>query len=155
MFSIVHFKRLLGPLQQGLRRNRRLAGHLWKALEVWISRRRLDFAGQVDVDTRLDQRCLIERAGAYAQRIRAIGIPTEHLRAAVRAKVFFHIRAAVGRVLEDFRLSADLDRIRVDKQQGAVGRAGGRAAIAAMAIGHQFDIGVPTEFDVPTKALSG
>ena len=132
-----------------------LAGHFRKALEIRIDQRRLDLAGQIDIDGRLDQFCLVDDAGAQTHRVRAIGILAEQLRTAVRAEMFLHICTAIGHMFEDFRRTADLQGRFVDKQQGSKGRAGGSATVTAMAIDHQFDVGVRSERDVPAKALSG
>ncbi len=132
-----------------------LVGHFRKTLEIRIDRRRPDLAGQVEIDGRLDQFCLVDGAGSHAQTLRAIGILAEQLRPAVGAKMFLHICTAIRHMLEDFRRTADLQRRFVDKQQGPIGRAGGGAAIAAMAIGDKLDVGVRGERDVSAQALSG
>ncbi len=79
----------------------------------------------------------------------------EHLRAAVGAEMFLHNRPAIRHMFEDSWRTADFQGRFVDKQQGLIGRAAGRAAVAAMAIVYHLDVGIRGERDVPAEAFPG
>ena len=80
-----------------------LAGHFFETLKVRIDWRRRYLARYVDINGRFDEIRLIQDTGTQAYHVRAVGIFAKQLRATIRAKVLFHIRAAISCMLENFR----------------------------------------------------